>query len=254
MRFRTLLGLVGLLVLLQGCALQPLPQEQARNYKRIGIIPAMTDEFPTTAVGITVFGNDRKEHSLGVNFDRIFAEHLTRILSTQYTVTDLSQHGEAFAKQPKYWPESRRVIGETRQSAGEVVKRLAGQEGLDAYVVIAPGLARVGNTNQSVIGLGIVKPPVLFGKDGCFLYASYIVSVIDGKDFSVVANMKAFDAPGPGVEPGPITAPNMRVDCALWQAPEASVPAIQQALNTLLQVALPRNLGSAGLLTSGSKQ
>ncbi len=233
--------------------MQPLLSTQAAQYKRIGVISSMGDDFMLNEVGVTVFGNEHSSQKIDVSANMLFTSDVIKALSGRYEVTDLSRYGKQFADQPKYWPDTKTVIGtETRPSAGEVVKRLVAPEIYDAYIIIAPASAHVGSTNQAVGGVGIVKLQGLFHEDTCFLHAAYMVSVIDGKDYSVVANMRASSQGGYGgliaVGGGPVNAPNVQVDCQLWQSPDQSLPTIRQSLDTLLAQAVPATLKDAKLV------
>jgi hypothetical protein len=236
-------------LLVQGCARQPLSPTQAERFKRVAVISSIGDLFATQQVGIMVFGNEYNAKNISLDVDAMVTADVARVLSAKYQVADLSKYGRQFAEQPKYWPGTKLIIGETRPSAGEVLRGIVGAETYDAYVVIVPGYAQIGTTNQGVGGVGILRAQGLIRDGKCYLHAVYLVTVIDGKDYSIAATMKALSADRfLGLPDGPMEAPNEPIDCRSYQSPDESAPMIKQSLARLLEKTIPETLKDAKLI------
>ena len=239
-------------LLVAACAMQAMDADQAAHYRRVGVLVAMGNRFSDGAVGATVFGNQYKAEELDVGIDDLLAAKVRQALAARYTVVDLTRYRDAFMKEPKYWPGQERIVGEDRPSAGEVVRRLMGTEKLDAYVLVTPAGASVVGTNQGVGGVGIIKLQRVFGSDEFRLHAAYIVSVVDGKTYSIVADMRATALGEPAVpvltfERSPINAPSVPVAPQLWQAPSDHKDEIRTLLAQLLDKSVPETLRRANL-------
>lgn len=237
---------------LSACAMQPLAPEKAVQYKRVGLLSAMGDSFGTSAVGITVFGNKDSAERLDFGFDNRLTQKFMQALSDRYSVIDLSKYREAFLNEPKSWPGETGPFSENHPMVTEVVRRLMGAEGMDAYILVTPGGAAVGGTNQGVGGIGIVDQESLFGNRGCWFYVAYIVSVVDGKDYSLAADMRAL----PLDQSGPFTlgrraavgAPNLPVPCEVWKAPARNGLTIRTVFDMIMDQSIPETLRHAALI------
>jgi hypothetical protein len=251
---------VGLVVLscllIAGCAMQPIAPEKAAQYKRVGILSAMGDRFALGAVGIMVFGNDYKEERIEFGADDILTARASAALAARYAVTDLARYRTSFMDAPKYWPGGQKIIGEDRQPVAELVRRLMGEERLDAYILITPASASVRGTNQGVGGIGIVRlPSGFFGSGGTFLlHAAYVVSVVDGRDYSLAADMRATPLGEGGYTPlilagSRLNAPNAFISSTdLWQSPAAHKDEIRTAFEALIAKSMPETLRRAELI------
>lgn len=241
----------GLCGVLAACALQSMPSQKAAQYKRVGVLSAMGDEFFDDTVG-GYWGNEAKLLKLaGLDADTMITEEVTRALAARYAVVDLSRYRDAFIHRPKYWPSTKPIVGGDRPMANEVVRDLMGREGLDAYVIVTPGFAQVKNTSTAVAGIGVARlSGGLFFDPTYVLHDVYIVAVVDGKDFSLVADMRA--APTNGTIlfnfTDPFVAPFTPIAKEVWQAPTTHVAEIKAALSQLLAANVPQTLQSANLL------
>ena len=182
--------------LLAACTMQPLPLEKAADYKRVGILSAMGQEFSKKTVGVLVFGNDYEKVQVDFGADGILTRRLSQALSTRYEVVDLSRYRSAFIEAPKMWPGHALIPSDDDPTVAKVVHRLMGAEALDAYIIVTPSGTSVGQTNQSVWGLGLLKRDMPFGSSVYKFHAAYIVSVVDGTTPSLVADMRALPVGG----------------------------------------------------------
>ena len=236
-RYKSIALTIACLILLQGCKDIPVPQYQANQYKHVAVISTFDDQILMSKYGLALFGNEDRMASVDLGAKNSFSAVAVAALSAKYEVTDLSQYGRQFAEQPKYWPDTKIVIGtETRPSAGEVVKRLVSPATYDAYIIISPGRA-IDAGARVLGGIGIHKMPSFIHDDPCVLYAGALVSVIDGKSYDAIAWVES--------------PPNTRavlIDCHAWEAPDQSVAIIKPALDGLIAKSVPAALKNAQLI------
>lgn len=127
-----------------------------------------------------------------------------------------------------------------------------GAEQLDAYVIITPASFSVRGTNQGGGGIGILKLQQLFGSGSFLLHAAYIITVVDGKDYSYSGDMRAIpvdEATALGFMGGTsrLNSPNLPVPPAYWENPAAHKAAIRQMFEQLAAQSLPHTLRRANL-------
>jgi len=58
------LVLVGLLILIAGCATTRLAPETVNRFKKVGVISVTAHEFHRRYTGLTVFGNEREQQDI----------------------------------------------------------------------------------------------------------------------------------------------------------------------------------------------
>lgn len=238
---------------LTACVTQSLNTHQAAQYKRIGLLSAMGDRFSVTTVGSTAFGNARREEKLELGADELLTASAIEALSGRYQVVDLSQYRRTFLDQPKHWPGEKGLFAKDGPMVPEVVRNLMGSEKLDAYILITPGYGAVRGTNQQIAGIGVVKLNSLFGGGNTLLHAGYIVSVIDGIDYSLVADMRAFPA-GESLMSNfspvksPLSWPNAAVTPPALDAPAQYREHLTSVLKQVVAETVPQTLRQARLI------
>lgn len=253
MSVRKFLAVAGLLLALAGCVTQPINTERAATYKRVGVLSAMEDRFSVSGVGVTAFSNSHREDKLDIGADDVMTAGAIQALSARYQLVDLGRYRRAFVDQPKHWPGEKGVFAKDHPMVPEVVRDLMGGEKLDAYILITPGYSSVRGTNQSVAGIGLVRIGSLFGGGDTRLHAAYIVSVIDGTDFSLQADMRAFPAGESLLSSfapikSPISAPNVPVPAQFLDAPAKHRDSIAGQFRQMMAENLPQTLRQARLL------
>lgn len=235
-------------ILLAACATQPASPERAQSYKRVGVLSAMGDRFAVAATGFTVFGNEFREEKVEFGADDVLTEKAVAALATKYEVVDLTKYRAAFLAQPKYWPGQKGMFAPDRPMAQDVVRNLMGEEKLDAYLVLTPASFVVRGTNQGGGGIGIMK----LGSSH-LLHLAYIVTVVDGKDFSYTADMRAIptdETTNMGFVSGSsrLNSPNRTVPAQYSQAPKDNADGLRSEFSTLAGDSVPQTLKRANLL------
>jgi hypothetical protein len=249
--FFTVTGLLVTALIIAGCVTRPIDTSRAAQYKRIGVLSAMGDRFSVGRVGITIFTTGGTEGELDLGTDDFITQQAMTALSQRYQVVDLSKYRKAFLDRPKHWPGEQGVFAEKNPPVPEVVRELMGEEKLDAYVLITPGYGSVRGTNQSVAGIGLLKKEELLRTGDVRLYVSYIVSVIDGIDYSVQADMRAYpDGETPMGFLGhssSLSSPSWPVLPQFLNDPASARDQLRSAMEMLLTQNVPQTLRQAKL-------
>src|SRR5262245_45136086 len=142
MRDRVCRGLVlGLLVLL-ACCVNPVSPEKNADVRSIWVLPALGEEVTFMTIGIKNLGNDEQT---ALDEPWKIHESVVRRIS--------SLLGKRFAIRPVTCDRTAFRAAGTFDTIGDVVRKNAVPQGLDAYVVVTPFGAPVGNSNQEIRGL-----------------------------------------------------------------------------------------------------
>jgi hypothetical protein len=250
--FPTLACLLAAAIVLAGCVTRPIDAGKASSYKRIGVLSAMGERFSVGRVGVTIFSTGGTEGELDLGTDAFMTKQAMASLSQRYQVVDLEKYRKAFIDQPKHWSGEQGLFAEKTPAVPNVVRQLMGEEKLDAYVLITPGYGSVRGTNQSVAGIGLLKKEELLRTGDVRLYVSYIVTVIDGVDYSVQADMRAYpedETPMSFLGGGStLSSPNWPVHAETLTNPEKSREQLRNVMQLLLTQSVPQTLRQAKLI------
>jgi hypothetical protein len=173
-----------LLVLLSLCACAPMTvaPTQSQTIKRVAVMSAIGDKFTVKKVGLTVFGNDQKDFPIeSWGIDDFVVGKLRGLLSARFDVRPVTYQKSAF-----------NTTGNNFKNVAEAVKAQATSADIDAYVVVTKGFSQYGGSNQTLQGLGIVNgAAAALTSETVHLYALYWMTVVDGHQFTVIANAPA---------------------------------------------------------------
>jgi hypothetical protein len=234
-------GLVlGLLLLLAGCAIKPVSPEKTAGIRTIGVISALGDEITLKKIGITVFGNDEKTAPVeSWKIDESVVRRVSGLLGKRFSVRPVTCDRSAFR------------AADTFDKIGEIVRTQAAPQGLDAYVVVTRAGSQVGESNQYIRGVGVLHASSLIA-DYVDIYALYLITVVDGRDFKPLGSMLA-PAPENKFLPA-IRGPHLDVDKSLWGNPAEAArnDKLRAALTGLLESSLPRTLQRLQVIGEGS--
>jgi hypothetical protein len=114
-------------------------------------------------------------------------------------------------------------------------------QGLDAYLVITKTRSKYGQTNLTLLGLGLLEGGTkLFGEQ-VYAHANYALAMVDGRTWEISAEAKAFMPPRAQPELGGISR---KVDKSFWPAsPDAAAnQRLKGALAELIDKSLPCGL------------
>jgi len=200
-RFWRVLGVVCVLFI---AASEPAAAKY-ENIRRIGVISAIGDTFAVEKVGLTVFGNERKEIATeSWKIDDFVIARIRASLAGRFDVRTVNYNRAALLA------PNASIFASTASKIADVVRQ-ASPQGLDAYLVVTKGTSAYGTSNQSVTGLGIIDGSGLIGTN-ISVFALYWITLIDGRQFT-----------GLGAAPGPqagflvaIHGPSRQVDKSWW--------------------------------------
>jgi hypothetical protein len=242
---------IALLLLLSGAAAamaQPAPAGQTRPKQAaakpspspsgpctVGVITNLGEKFTVRAIGYTVFGNEVTEVPVeSWRIDDLVVAKISGALGKRAGVKRIPYHKEAFASL-----ETIKLFRDTNAEVGDGIRSLAAGKRCARYLLVARTYSNVGNTNQTVGGLGVLHTGVgeLFVKINA--YALFSMWLYDGETFALV---KRANAPsGDSFFTQWIRGPHRELDNSIW--PEAPDSAPQ---NTKLREAI-RDLVSQGM-------
>jgi hypothetical protein len=192
------------------------------------VISAIGDKFTVKKVGLTVFGNDEKDFPIDAwGIDPFVINKVRSVLAGRFEVRPVAYQKAAFD-----------TSGNNFSKIADAVRSQATSTDIDAYIVVSKGSSQYASTNQSLYGLGILEHSAL--GTGVWVYALYWITVVDGHNFSVIANSSAFPLDQTVLSFDVIKGPSRKLDES-WMP--ATLDAAQNTrLKSVVTELLDRNL------------
>ena len=225
-------------LLLCGCAPMMVALEKIGTIRRAAVMSAVGDKFTVKTIGLTVFGNDERDFPIDSwGIDQFVVNKVQSVLAGRFEVRPVAYDKSAFFL----------AKGEVAKIAASV-RAQAKSTDIDAYIVVTPGFSQWGGTystygdpSRTLRGLGIVSlsAPLLLGHKA-YLFALHQVTVVDGHDFSVLANAEFPIREDTVLATTSIRGPSREVDES-W-IPRTLDAAQSTRLKTALTELLDRNL------------
>ena len=220
---RCLLTAIAVATAVAGCSTpDPLTNElltasiaPGTGRKSVGVISAIGDTFNVQKVGLTVFQNSLDEvaiESWGVD-ERVVAIMSTQ-LSKKFDVKRISYSKAAFVEVQKPKPLFASSQEDYRNKIAEILRGIASSQKCDLYVVVTKSASQVGNTNQSVGGVGILFTGTAALFSSIRLHALFDVRVYDGQTLAVLGHQRGSSAESTLF--AVIRGPNREVDKSWW--------------------------------------
>lgn len=219
---------IALLLLLSGAAAataQPVPAKQsqpstkqagakqarAQNGKcAVGVVSQLGEKFTVRKIGYTVFGNEENEVPIeSWHIDDLVLAKISGLLGKRGVVRRIPYHKEAFASL-----ETLKLFRDTEAEVGEGVRTLTAGTPCVRYLLVTRAYSNVGNTNQTIGGLGILHTGIgeMFVKVNA--YALFSLRLYDGETFAL---LKRAHAPsGDSIFTRWIGGPHRQLDEASW--------------------------------------
>jgi hypothetical protein len=155
---------------------------------RIGVIPAIGDQFVVQKVGLTVFGNEHTEVPIEAwGLDDLVVTRVRAAAAPGTTVRRIAYPKGAFAPYDNPAPA---LFRNSRDDLTAIVKQIAAPAGCERYVVVTKFTGQIGNTNQSIRGIGVVNQGIA-SLGVTYLSANIQVTVFDGQTFEIGKNPHA---------------------------------------------------------------
>ena len=221
---------VASLLLAGGCTgfgLGPPSPEASKTIEKartIGVISAVGHKFALQKIGITVFGNELNEvpiDSWGI--DNAVANKISALLGKRFTVKRISY-----------------ASGDLDAAAPDVIRKIAGSQKCDLYIVVTRSAVPFGSSNQTIVGLGMIEYAGAVNPDNVNLYAVMAIHVYDGHTFERVHWHRIGVEIGASLTGKVINAPYRKLDRTWW-------PATLQAVHNEKLKAATRALVEEGL-------
>ena len=160
----------------------PGPAENGRC--RLGVIPALGDQFVVQKVGLTVFGNERTEVPIDWSLNDLVVARVRAAAAPGAAVRRLAYAKGAF--EPYYHPPAQ-LFRNARDDLTAIVRQIAANANCERYVVIATFAGTLPGTNQTLSGIGVLNHGTsLFSRTS--LFTNFSVLVFDGQTFAIHKN------------------------------------------------------------------
>ena len=213
--------------------------EPGAGRKSVGVISALGDKFALQKVGITVFGNDYADIPIEAwKIDDLVAAKVGAHLSKRFEVRRITYPKDTFTAYEKPGGLFRDHKAELRK----IMQDITASQKCDLYVLVMKGGSMVGNTNQSVSGLGILQAGSGLFLPNVRIHALSTIRVFDGRTFEILAEKRG--TMGQQTFMAVIQGPHREVDMAWWPAsPQgAQNPKMKDAIVALLDQSLAMTL------------
>jgi hypothetical protein len=157
--------------------------------KSLCAISAIGDTFSVQKMGVTVFGNALDMAQIDTwGIDEFVVGKVAAQLSRRFDAKRLTYPKGAFAALDK--PKS--PFAEPKDDRKDIMRGIAGGKNCDLVVAVTKSGSMIGNSNQHVVGLGILDmSSVIFTNVSVFALPE--MRVYDGQTFAVLGYKKAFD-------------------------------------------------------------
>jgi len=147
--------------------------------KRVAVISMIGDKFTTQKIGLNLLAAGQKTIPIGAwGIDQFVIGKVRKVLAGRFEVRPLAYHPVADAN-------------DVAVKIVEGVRTQSAPKDIDAYVVVTKSMV-TDNSNQKYYGLGIVDHALIGHR--VELYVLYDITVVDGRDLSVVASTQKFFA------------------------------------------------------------
>ena len=162
----------------------PGPAENGRC--RLGVIPALGDQFVVQKVGLTVFGNERTEVPIDWSLNDLVVARVRAAAAPGAAVRRLAYAKGAF--EPYYHPPAQ-LFRNARDDLTAIVRQIAANANCERYVVVATFAGTLPGTNQTLSGIGVLNHGTsLFSRTSLFTNFS-VTQVPEPTALGVIAGM-----------------------------------------------------------------
>jgi hypothetical protein len=212
----------------------------------IGVIPHIGESFAVQSIGLTVFGNDRKEVPIeSWGLDDLIVARVRAAAGPRFAVRRIAYPTNAFEPYEKF-----HLTFTPDNDLKGVVQTIARESECERYVVVIKATSQFSNTNQSVEGIGIVNYGIINGGTTS-LFALTTLFVLDGHTFDVLK--RGFGDVDPekygsdsllnGLVKGTaIRGPNRELKDFAWPPAPEAVMGLRDPARTLLAASLDKVL------------
>jgi hypothetical protein len=199
------------------------PKETDSGPCRIGVIPVVGDSFGVQKMGITVFGNEYTE----VPIDAWRLDDLVVARVRAAAGSGVKRIAYATGVFEPYEHPPFKLFRDRNEELANVVREITSHANCEHYVVVTKLKVSIGESNQTVTGMGIIEFGSLLSK-GAHLFADINVTFFDGPDYTIRKNANAMSLQASLARTfsmKPAIGPSHEVDRALFPAVPAEAAA-----------------------------
>jgi hypothetical protein len=143
--------------------------------KTIGLISVVGENFHVKTVGITVFGNEEQIFPVtGWKVDDKVAASTARLLKKNFKLKRIQIPAGAF----KAFRDGDFLFKSFETELAKFIGQYTAGQKCDYYLLVSPGYSQIGNSNQGIYGLGVVRLDNLFSP-GEYVHALSMLTVYD---------------------------------------------------------------------------
>ena len=138
--------------------------DEYANIHTVTIISKIGDALAIKKVGAIAFGN--KEDKLPIpdwSIDKSVEDQVAQLISSRFMVRLADDQLRA------------------AENVGDYVQHLPAEQRTDAYIVVGKTSRQDFESNQQITGLTVYRHELIFGAHHDYIYAAYVVSVMDSK-------------------------------------------------------------------------
>jgi hypothetical protein len=153
------------------------PAQAATATKTIGLISIIGEKFTVRRIGFTVFGNEEEKFPItGWKIDDKAAVAVTRIVQKNFKVKRIQIPAGAF----QAFRDGDFIFKSFEAELAKFIAQYTAGQNCDYYLLVSPGYSQIGNTNQGITGLGVVRWDHVFNP-GEYVHALSMLTVYDAK-------------------------------------------------------------------------
>ncbi len=187
--------LIGLLLLLAGCADTTLTRQQTAGIKKIGVISAIGDELTIKSFAAADSASESRGSIAELELDQYVIDQIGSMLVGRHELIPVSYQPLSFHQTAE--EQSLHASSVRGQPLGQVIRSMtqlpsgmtAGTAtGVDAYVVVLTGRALLKDGDHSLYGTSLVQLPGTSNPQ-YNLGVVYWIAVIDGHNLQPIGNV-----------------------------------------------------------------
>ncbi len=211
---------------------------------RLGVIPAVGDQFVVQKVGFTIFNNEYTEVPIDRwGLDDIIVARIRAAAGGGNAVRRLAYAKGAFTPYDHPQPQ---LFRNSQDELTAIVRQIAANASCERYVVVTKLNGVLDGTNQTLLGVGVLNHGTsLFSRT--HLFVNIHVTVFDGQTFAIHKNPSVSLATvlAGALEMTALRGPRRELDNALYPANAADAAnsaTLRDGARTLLAETLDKTL------------
>jgi hypothetical protein len=198
------------------------------------VASAIGNNFGVNTLGLTMFGSETKQVPVeGWQVDDHIGTRVAELVGTRFNIQRIVVPSNAFL--PLEQPGA--LFRNLATERAEILRRLVLGERCDYVLLVQRGTSKVGTTNQSVSGIGVVRTGDGLIIDNVHLFALATLVLYENHSYKLLAERPLH---GPGGLFTTLSGPHKKLDAAQWPVPvnAADTPNMRAGILSLLDSGL----------------